>query len=146
VPSTLPRLVRDERGFTLTEILVVTLIIGVLAAVTLPMFLGQSQKGSDAEAKSNARNLVTYMDSCYVPNEDFTKCATQADSEAESIDWGTGPGQVSVVDVDKDSYEIEAVSRAKTNGANHTFTIERAIGSGMDRSCTGAGGCRNGTW
>ena len=110
------------------------------------MFLGNSQKAQDATAKSNARNLVAYLDACYVPNEDFTKCATKADAEADDIDWGTSPGQVSVVDATEDSYEIEAVSEATTNGSHHVFTITRSIGSGMKRTCTGAGGCNAGTW
>jgi type IV pilus assembly protein PilA len=146
VPSTRTRLARDEHGFTLIELLIVILIIGVLAAIAIPMFLGQSAKAQDATAKSNARNLVAYLDSCYLPNEDFTKCASQADSAAEDLDWGTGPGQVSVVDATKDSYQIEAVSEAKSGGSNHVFTVKRAIGTGMERTCTGAGGCNNGKW
>ena len=144
--SRLPLLADEERGFTLIELLIVILIIGILAAIAIPMFLGQSRKASDADAKSNARNLVSYMDGCYVPNEDYTKCATKADIEADDVDWGTNPGQVSVVSVDKDSYTIEAVSKADTNGTHNVFTIVRSVGSGMDRTCTGDGGCHSGTW
>ena len=70
---------RDERGFTLIELLVVVLIIGILAAVALPTFLGQRDKGFDADAKSNARNVQTLVESCGIANAgDFTNCTTAA--------------------------------------------------------------------
>jgi type IV pilus assembly protein PilA len=38
------------------------LIIGILAAIALPAFLGQRAKGQDGEAKSNARNMVSQVE------------------------------------------------------------------------------------
>ena len=71
---------KDERGFTLIELLVVVLIIGILAAVALPTFLGQRDKGFDADAKSNARNLQTMVESCGVDNAgDYALCDTAAE-------------------------------------------------------------------
>jgi type IV pilus assembly protein PilA len=146
VLRTRTRLTRDEGGFTLIELLIVMLIIGILAAIAIPTFLGHSEKAQDASAKSDARNLVAYVDSCFVPSEDFTKCTSQIDVEAPDVNWGTGPGQVSVVKTTADSYEVTAVSEAKTDGVNNKFTVKRATGSGIQRTCTGGDGCKNGTW
>ena len=53
----------NEEGFTLIELLVVIIIIGILAAIAIPVFLSQRQKGYDAGVKSDLRNLATAEES-----------------------------------------------------------------------------------
>ncbi len=51
-----------DSGFTLVEILVVMLIIGLLAAIAVPSFLGQRDKAHDASAKTSVRTAATAIE------------------------------------------------------------------------------------
>jgi len=60
---------KDKKGFTLAELLIVVAIIGVLVAISIPIFMGQMNKAKYGADEANARSIYSILAADYLTNE-----------------------------------------------------------------------------
>ena len=80
---------RDEAGFTLIELLVVVIIIGILAAIAIPVFLSQRESAQNASAESDARNVAIAMETWYTTEGSYPD-TTQLNASVTDATPGAG--------------------------------------------------------
>ena len=138
---------RSESGFTLVELLVVMLILGLLAAIAIPSFFSQRDKAKDSDAKSSVRTAQTAVETFGTENSSgtYTGVTNTRLIEIEPT-LNDAPGTITVAATDGgDGYTVSVPS---TTG--NVFTIARsgAVGSEgqVSYTCTAGGtaGCPTG--
>jgi len=139
-----------EEGFTLVELLVVMLILGLLAAIAVPSFFTQRDKAKDANAKADARTAQTAVETYQTDKGDYAG-ATEDGLVAieETLAEANSEGRLSVTS-DANTYTVTVNS--ENDDPAHTFSIARNSSGVVSLTCTpndadGDDGCpAGGNW
>lgn len=135
----LKNIIKKEGGFTLLELLIVIVIIGILALLIIPNITSAPKKARDTQRKTDLRTIQKGLEEYFVSNNVYPSALT-------ALEAGTPPIIKTVPKDPKDptapftySYNPDAT------GATYTLKgcLENGSDSGQnvsaDASCTGSG-------
>lgn len=115
----------NQKGFTIIELLVVIVIIGILIALALPNLFSAQARGRDSDRKNEIKNLKTRLETHYSDNNSYPATLANLDP-APTADETTGPkGDAYTYTSDGNSYTLTATleNTKDPDSTNGTYTV-----------------------
>ena len=111
---------RDEKGFTLIELMIVIAIIGILAAIAIPQFNAYRARSYNASANTDLRNTMTSQEGYFIDHDTYTGAAGDLTGSYGLI---TSTGTILAVTGNSTTYSVTTEnSKAGTYAVTYTVT------------------------
>jgi len=116
--SRIRRALSGQGGFTLIELVIVLVILGILLALALPQYLATRRKAYLAEADQNLQEMRTQAWTFYLEKNTFAGVDAAVNPPAASANWQYAWGACNAT-----SCQMTATGRGPVNGATVTVTL-----------------------
>jgi len=128
----------NKSGFTLLEIIIVIIIVGVLASIALPKFFRTVEYSRSTEALSSINSIRQSIERCYLQRSAYTNCGAFANldvedpSSAQNSHFGYG------ITPAAGGYTITATRNTRDGGTATDTVVLTVTAAGITKSGTGA--------
>jgi type IV pilus assembly protein PilA len=120
---------RDDRGYSLVELMVVVVIIGVLVAISIPTFLGFRDGAQDRAAQAELRSTMLAEKAFWTENGAFTEDAAAIRALQPGAAVAGDPADGVVLDLNGASAQIVCLVRASEGGAVFSIWLHATLGA-----------------
>ena len=135
-----------DQGFTLIELLVVMIIIGILAAIAIPVFLSQRKKAEDSATKSDVSTVGKEVATYYVDNSGAPTLSIQGTAPNQTyglVPSGAAAG-TTPTSLGKVSKNVGSLTQNFTSATSWCIALTNTQGSTQTWKYSAAGGLQSG--